>query len=307
VGDAKAVFETVDRLVQQGHDLRHFTGQVLGHFRDLLVVQSAPEEPAVLDAPPERTARLAAQAAKFSLAELSRILALLVAAQTDMRWTTSPRLTLELALVRASIPEADPSAAGLAARIERLERLAGVQAAGPAPDAVALKPSPVAPEVEPPAEPAAESPAQPAAETSPARAPTPVPHAPSAGTLDVGTIRRSWTQLLSHLQDRRQAVLRAGLESVTPASYDGVTLELAFPPNKKWAVQKVQSKEADLQEALVAIFGVSPRIACVERGVPAGVAVDDLGVEEEPPADAEEALARLKAELGAEVEAVEES
>ena len=36
-----------------------------------------------------------------------------LAAQTDMRWTTSPRLTLELALVRAAIPEADPNPAGL--------------------------------------------------------------------------------------------------------------------------------------------------------------------------------------------------
>jgi hypothetical protein len=45
--------------------------------------------------------------------------ALLIAAQTDMRWTTSPRLTLELALVRACIPEADPHPAGLASRIER--------------------------------------------------------------------------------------------------------------------------------------------------------------------------------------------
>src|SRR5204863_467497 len=48
------------------------------------------------------------------------------AAEADMRWTTSPRLTLELALVRATMPEADPNPAGLLARLERLERLAGV-------------------------------------------------------------------------------------------------------------------------------------------------------------------------------------
>src|SRR5439155_1470835 len=70
-------------------------------------------------------------AAKFTTAELSRILSLLLAAQTDLRWTTSPRLTLELALVRATIPEADPSPAGLSARIERLERLAGVSVGAP--------------------------------------------------------------------------------------------------------------------------------------------------------------------------------
>src|SRR5205823_543675 len=68
-----------------------------------------------------------AQASKFQPAELSRVISLLLAAQTDMRWTTSPRLTLELALVRATMPEADPAPEGLVARIERLERLAGVE------------------------------------------------------------------------------------------------------------------------------------------------------------------------------------
>ncbi|GIU99811.1 MAG: hypothetical protein KatS3mg014_1427 [Actinomycetota bacterium] len=35
------------------------------------------------------------------------MISLLLAAQADMRWTTSPRLSLELALVRATMPETD--------------------------------------------------------------------------------------------------------------------------------------------------------------------------------------------------------
>ncbi len=289
VGDARAVFETVDRLVQQGHDLRHFTGQLLAHFRDLLVVHSAPEEPAVLDAPPDQHARLAAQASKFSTAELSRILALLVAAQTDMRWTTSPRMTLELALVRASVPEADPSSAGLAARIERLERLAGVEG-GPG-EAGRPQPSPVA---EPVAEPAA---AEPVAAAG--------PHAPSASALDVTTIRRAWGQLLARLAEQRQMILRANLESVTPVSFDGATIELAFPPGRRFALKKVEEKEPQLRQAFADVFGVSPKVVCVERGVPPGT--PDLIDVDEPLADPEAAVEAFKAELGAEVEATEET
>src|SRR5439155_1404555 len=117
VGDARGVFELVNGLVQEGQDLRHVTGQILAHVRDLLLVRSAPDEPGALDVPADRRERLGAQAAKFSVGELSRILSLLLAAQTDMRWTTSPRLTLELALVRSAIPEADPSPGGLGARM----------------------------------------------------------------------------------------------------------------------------------------------------------------------------------------------
>ena len=324
IGDARGVFEVVERLVQEGNDLRHFTGQALGHFRDLLLVRSAPEEPAVLEASPERHGRLAAQAGKFTVGELSRVLSLLVAAQTDMRWTTSPRLTLELALLRATVPEADPNAAGLASRIERLERLAGVsqpsQPSTAEAEAVpAVGPAPLRPASPHPtpgsATPArlTEAPASAAtapeevgrvpAEPSPESTPAPAPHAPDAGALDVTAIRRSWAQLLDRLGERRQMILQASLESVTAAAYDGETLELAFPPGKKFAVQKVQSKHQEFREAFADVFGVRPRIRCVAREplVDAPLIEDD-----EPSPSHEDAVARLKQELGAEVEEVEE-
>jgi DNA polymerase-3 subunit gamma/tau len=309
VNDGRAVFQIVHRLVQQGFDFRHLIGQVLAHFRDLLVVRSAPDEPAALDVAPDRHVRLAGQAAKFTIAELSRILSLLVAAQTDMRWSTSPRLTLELALVRATIPEADPNPAGLLSRLERLERLAGV-VGGASPKVVEIAPAAPRPEVvdvaaaegENPAatdvEPA--EPAEPAAPAALAEAPVgDAPHAPSAGSLDIQTIRRSWQQLLDRLLDQRKMTLRALLESVTAAAYDGETLELAFPPGRRFAVQKVQTKDDELREVFFEVFGVSPRFHCVARdGIPGMELVD----EDEPAPTREDAVARLKDALGAEVE-----
>jgi DNA polymerase III subunit gamma/tau len=126
VGDAKGVFGIIQQLVQEGHDLRHFTTRITNHFRNLLLALASPDDPAILDVPPELRPRLSSQAAKFSVVELDRILSLLLQAQTDMRWSTAPRLTLELALVRAAIPETDPQPAALVARLERLERLAGL-------------------------------------------------------------------------------------------------------------------------------------------------------------------------------------
>ncbi|HEV8572955.1 MAG TPA: DNA polymerase III subunit gamma/tau [Actinomycetota bacterium] len=128
VGDAKGVFGGVQQLVQEGRDLRHFTSRITNHFRNLLLAMVSPDDPAILDVAPELRPRLTAQAGKFSAAELDRILSLLLQAQTDMRWSTAPRLTLELALVRAAMPETDPQPGALLARMERLERLAGLDA-----------------------------------------------------------------------------------------------------------------------------------------------------------------------------------
>jgi DNA polymerase III subunit gamma/tau len=323
IQDVQGVFQIVNRLVQEGHDFRHVTGQILQHFRDLMLVRSAPEELAVLDVAADRHARLAAQAHKFTLAELSRVLSLLVAAQTDMRWTTSPRLTLELALVRSTVPEADPNPAGLAARIERLERLAGVEGgSGGAPGPSDRQDDLAAPRGQPPPNPTLRDevvPSEPAASTTSeaSDASTEVglsqahtdaesdqpranePHAPDTGALDLQTIRRSWQQLLDRLHDRRQMILHANLGSVTAAAYDGATLELAFPPGRRFAVQKVQSKEDELREVFAEVFGVSPRIRCVAREEVPGLSPIE---EEDPPATTEDAVARLKAELGAEIE-----
>ncbi len=126
VGDVRGAFEVVDRLVQAGQDLRNVTGEALGHLRNLLLVKSAPGQEDLLDIPADGYDALRIQAEKFSGGELARVLSLLLAAQNDMRWTTSPRLSLELAIVRSCLPETDPTPAGLVARLERLERLANV-------------------------------------------------------------------------------------------------------------------------------------------------------------------------------------
>jgi DNA polymerase III subunit gamma/tau len=141
VGEAREVFGIIHGLVQDGHDLRHFATQSTNHFRNLLLALASPNDPAIVDVPAELHSRLGAQAGKFSAAELNRILTLLLQAQTDMRWTTSPRLTLELALVRAALPETDPQPAALLARVERLERLAGLPA-DQAADSTSAPPSP---------------------------------------------------------------------------------------------------------------------------------------------------------------------
>jgi DNA polymerase-3 subunit gamma/tau len=319
VGDLRGAFEAVDRLVQAGHDLRNVTGDLLAHFRNLLLVQTAPDQEDLLDVPSDAYASLRAQADKFTPGELSRVLELLLAAQTDMRWTTSPRLTLELALVRACAPETDPTPAGVVARLERLERLANVSAASVSPSADVAVPSPAEPPAtERKAAKAApkksETPKPPAdtvavVEDTPVAVPDagadgaqlPVPHAADASTVDVTMLRRSWGSVIQHLGQRKQAVLRALMESATPTAYDGTTLEIAFPPTFKNTVKQVESRQAAFQEVLQELFGISPEISCVVRESRAG----DDGTHVEPveeddaPGDDAEALRRVQEMLGA--------
>jgi DNA polymerase-3 subunit gamma/tau len=303
VGDARTAFEVVNRLVQDGQDLRNVTNETLAHFRDLLLVKTAPGQEDLLDVSADGYEGLRIQAEKFSSSELARVIELLLAAQNDMRWTTSPRLSLELALVRATIPETDPSPAGTLSRLERLERLANLDPGTVVPSADAVRPPPVAETVEPEeAQPAPVTPAAP--EPAPAaEAPftADVPHAASAASVDVTMLRRSWPSLLDHLSQVGQPVLRALLESATPASFDGETLELAFPPSFRNNLRQVAARADKLQAALGELFGIRPRIESVTREAHAGGTEPAAAafVEEADEPSEEEALKRLKDVLGA--------
>jgi DNA polymerase-3 subunit gamma/tau len=274
-----------------------------------MLAKSAPDQAGVLDVSDDEAERLRAQAAKFSQAELARVIGLLLAAQTDMRWTTSPRLTLELALVRATIPETDAQPHALISRIERLERVAGIQPSDggppPAETTTSSVPTNTASQKSQKSRKRREVPEVPKDDLAPATEPeaveeevvaSPVPVLGS-GTpaIDVSAIRGSWGSLVQHLRSGGKAVLPSFLEVATPAAFDGETLELAFPPDRRFGVTKVEERESELRAALREMFGIEPRIRCVVREAVAGVVVD-----EDPPLPEEEALARLRAELGAE-------
>ncbi|HEX6009389.1 MAG TPA: DNA polymerase III subunit gamma/tau, partial [Actinomycetota bacterium] len=231
VGDAKGVFELVSTLVLEGQDLRHVTNEVLGHFRNLLLVKTAPGQPELLDVTDDEGERLTAQATKYSAPELARVISLLLAAQTDMRWTTSPRLSLELALIRSTIPEADERPEALVSRLERLERLSGIgdssglpssgseaHGGGGAAVPAGSDSPPSAPKKEASASAGGSyspsSPAAPPTEAPPKRSHRPSSHPdgtaakPSApGGVDVGMLRSSWQTVIQHLRSQGKAVL----------------------------------------------------------------------------------------------------
>lgn len=321
VGDAREVFGIVHALVQEGHDVRHFTTQVTGHIRNLLLALSSPDDPAIIDVPPEVHPRLVAQAGKFSSGELNRILSLLLQAQTDMRWSTAPRLTLELALVRSALPETDPQPAALVGRIERLERLAGLDHAGGSAGEASAAPSgtkgvpsgavsapsdssvdasaPSGDQTEAARGSAEGTPSVTEADTSAAPATSDAPrpggaHAPSAAAVDAEMLRRSWPQVLDALKARRKMVLFASAQVATVGSFDGEQLELVFPPGREVGAAKVQERSSDLVEVLDELFGVSPKVhATVREGT--------VLVEDEPPPTPEAAEELLKTQFGAEI------
>ena len=174
----------VGRLADGGLDLRQFARDTVEHLRRLLLLQVAPDA-GLVEATPERVVSLQAQAARLGRVELLRAIELLAEAMAQMR-RGNTRLPLELALVKAALPEAAGDAGALAARLDRLERRTGVQdapaAASPQRPAPAAQPAPQTPA--PDAQPAPEA-ARAVPQPAPEPAPSPVLDGSSAAAADV--------------------------------------------------------------------------------------------------------------------------
>ena len=132
-GEGARLFAVIDRVIDAGHDPRRFATDLLQRLRDLIVLSAIPgdEALAILDAPDSEIEVMRRQVAGLSLAELSRAADLVSDGLTQLRGATAPRLHLELLAARLLLPSADASAAGLAVRVDRLERGATQAAAGP--------------------------------------------------------------------------------------------------------------------------------------------------------------------------------
>ncbi|QJY50426.1 DNA polymerase III subunit gamma and tau [Pseudonocardia broussonetiae] len=123
-GDRAVVFETVDKLVEAGHDPRRFASDLLQRLRDVTLLQAVPEaaERGLVEAAADEVARMVEQADRIGPATLARYGEIVHTGLVEMRGATAPRLLLELLCARMLLPAASTADAGLLERLERIER-----------------------------------------------------------------------------------------------------------------------------------------------------------------------------------------
>ncbi len=98
---ARAV-ELVDSLVDKGHDLRRFTVELAGFFRDIMVCRISKNPSRALDLTAQDAAEYREMAGKLHPEELVRLLNLLTRAVEDIKDAANKRIILELSLVKAA-------------------------------------------------------------------------------------------------------------------------------------------------------------------------------------------------------------
>jgi DNA polymerase-3 subunit gamma/tau len=218
----------VERVVSEGKDLRQLVGSLLAHFRDLLVLSFDRGGQEAVALPEESLARAIQQASALSSEEIVRALDLLAETDRELRFTSQPRLLVELSAVRLCH---------------------GVQ-----PVAAAAEPVPATQQEAAAAK--REEPSAPAAEPQ-VVAEQPGPREP----VGLSDLRRRWDEVVVELRRARKSAESAFLREAVPVALDEGVLVLEFTQQFHHD-QMTEKRREVVAGAVRRLFGLDVTIEC---------------------------------------------
>ena len=275
-GDGASVYQSVDHLVEAGHEPRRFAQDLLERLRDLIVLESIPQSAHSIfrELPPDQLERMQQQAARFGRGSLSRAADVVNEGLTQMRGATAPRLLLELICARVLLPGSEDSERGVLARLERLERRGDV-----ALPSTSVKSAVAAPIAAPKEAPAADAPVPVAApvKKAPPRAidedespvaapPVEVKSAPAAkptGPIDLLGVRRLWPEIIENVKARRRLTWSLISAGAQVASMDDKVMAVSLSNSGARDSFMRSGSDEILRQAIIDVVGLDRRIEAI--------------------------------------------
>jgi len=259
--DAQAIFTTIDRVIDSGHDPRRFAQDLLERVRDLIVLGAVAgnEQSAhslFRQLPDDQLQRMQAQSGRLGSSTLTHAAQVISEGLNQMRGATAPRLILEFTAARLLIPTVGDEA--LLARIERLERNNSISS-----------PTPVTRTAPPQVEKATPTPAQAAPKVAEKPEPKVVekkePAAPAARIegIDVVGLRRLWPDVIENVKGRRRLTWTLLSASAMLATVDESAITVAMiNVGARDSFLRSNSDEI-LREAFIEVVGLDRKIEVI--------------------------------------------
>ncbi len=259
--DAQAIFTTIDRVIDSGHDPRRFAQDLLERVRDLIVLSAVAgnEQSAhslFRQLPDDQLQRMQAQSGRLGSSTLTHAAQVISEGLNQMRGATAPRLILEFTAARLLIPTVGDEA--LLARIERLERNNSITSPTPV---VKTVPAAAPAQVEKPVAAKAAAPkAEPAKEKEPVKRAEPAARIES---IDVVGLRRLWPDVIENVKGRRRLTWTLLSASATLATVDDSAITVAMiNVGARDSFLRSNSDEI-LRDAFIEVVGLDRKIEVI--------------------------------------------
>ncbi|MCL2438369.1 MAG: DNA polymerase III subunit gamma/tau [Coriobacteriia bacterium] len=272
--DTPACFTWVAKQVGAGADLVEVTRALLDYARDTYVISALNLKSADaggVNRSGDDLKTLEEIAKTFSgSGQLERLLDLLFELSDKLRWSTEPRILIELTLARATNVQGEVSFEALVERIERLEQ------EGVAPAAPQTPTSQTVPQSQASASAPVNQAQTPAPASEPATVITSVDSAPVSGSdstskkpalsTDEASLNRNWAEILEHIRQvgpSRYPLFADARLSVRPDD-QALIIEFAQADSFKYKQAKRADNQEILAKAIHAIYGQEISFSCRE-------------------------------------------
>ncbi len=297
--DAGAVFALAGGILESGFDLRTVCRELARLVRDLMVTKIDPARLADPEIASEgERDRMQALAERYSHADLMRAFDLLAMAERDIRTSSQPRHTFEMALLKWI-------------HLRKMTPIEELIAGGVAP---APRPASAPPRA---AQPAAARPAPVARPMPPPAAPRPAPPATPGPTPAASEPQPIKSNLLASIREANKSFFGMVIAQVQTVEVEGDRITFTFAPAHKNLRGQLEAKRAWIENLAHNLTGRKMTVAVKEAeggpAVPAAKAPTAAAVD---PAKQADLRARAKAEpavqnvldvFGGEIEDVEET
>ncbi|MSR65774.1 MAG: DNA polymerase III subunit gamma/tau [Pedosphaera sp.] len=139
-GEIQNALQQLNSLAQKGKDLGRLLGDLLNHFRNLLLFQVSNGDLSLLDVSELETAALKEQAAMATAEGLTRILEVLTDTEMRLRDAASKKILMEVALLKAIEARTAVNLDAVLKQLNSLRAQGGASAIAPTPTAAPVKP-----------------------------------------------------------------------------------------------------------------------------------------------------------------------
>ncbi|ABR50847.1 DNA polymerase III, subunits gamma and tau [Alkaliphilus metalliredigens QYMF] len=120
--NASKAIELVQQVIMEGKDVQVLIKDLIGYYRGLLLANMNVELEDLLSFSQEILSRIKEQSKAFETNELIRSIHVLTEAESKAKYSTHPRILLEVALITLCRSEIDDSLEGLLTRVDHLEK-----------------------------------------------------------------------------------------------------------------------------------------------------------------------------------------
>ncbi|WFD10327.1 DNA polymerase III subunit gamma/tau [Tepidibacter hydrothermalis] len=121
--DTKQALELLNELIICGKDIKHFLTDLIDHFRNLMVCKVSHELYEIINLPVETIDLLKNQADGIDLNSIIEIINLLSETQNNIKYSSNPRISLEITIMKLSQPVLKLDDDSIINRIQNIENV----------------------------------------------------------------------------------------------------------------------------------------------------------------------------------------